>query len=79
MPDSSVFLKLLMITPLSLLDKVKEVQIENGFNKIIGPTNFTTNDSCGILTSGFEDDPVFLMPYNKAYYPDFLIDMGLNN
>ena len=59
-----------------LLDKVKEVQIENGFNKIIGPTNFTTNDSCGILTSGFEDDPVFLMPYNKAYYPDFLSRYG---
>ena len=55
-----------------LLDKVKEVQDANGFNRVIGPTNFTTNDSCGFLISGFDNDPVFLMPYNKPYYPDFL-------
>jgi hypothetical protein len=59
-----------------LLDKVKEDQIALGFNKITGPVNFTTNDSCGILTSGFEIDPVFLMPYNKKYYADFLNRYG---
>ena len=29
-----------------LFDKVVETHLLNGFNKIIGPTNLTTNDSC---------------------------------
>lgn len=41
-----------------------------GLTKICGPTNFSTNDSCGFLIDGFEDSPVVLMPYNKTYYPD---------
>lgn len=59
-----------------LLDKAFEIHKANGFNKIVGPTNFTTNDSCGILVSGFEYDPVVLMPYNKPYYADFLVQYG---
>jgi hypothetical protein len=59
-----------------LLDKVVDSFLQNGFNKIIGPTNFTTNDSCGMLISGFDEPAVVMMPYNKEYYNDFLIRYG---
>jgi GNAT superfamily N-acetyltransferase len=59
-----------------LLDKVVEIHRENGFDRITGPTNFTTNDSCGVLVSGFDNQPVVLMPYNKPYYNDFLVRYG---
>ena len=39
-----------------------------GLSKIIGPTNLTTNDSCGILINGFDNSNVVSMPYNFEYY-----------
>lgn len=59
-----------------LLDKVVETNQANGFQKIIGPTNLTTNDSCGLLISGFNTPPVVMMPYNKDYYNDFMTKYG---
>jgi hypothetical protein len=59
-----------------LLDKVVETHQQNGLNKIIGPTNFTTNDCCGLLISGFDTPPVVMMPYNKKYYDDYLTMYG---
>jgi hypothetical protein len=41
-----------------------------------GPENFTTNESCGMLFSGFDTPPVVMMPYNKPYYNDFLVRFG---
>jgi hypothetical protein len=61
-----------------LLDIVKEEHCINGFNRIVGPTNFTTNDSCGFLNSGFDNPPMVLMPYNKPYYNDFMIKYGFS-
>ena len=43
---------------------------------LIGPENFTTNDSCGILVSGYDTPPVVMMPYNKPYYEEFLNRYG---
>lgn len=59
-----------------LLDQVVEIHLQEGMDRIIGPTNFSTNDSCGVLISGFEKPPVVLMPYNKPYYNDFLVRYG---
>ena len=59
-----------------LFDKVKEIHKLSGFDKISGPTNLTTNDSCGMLVSGFDSPPVIMMPYNKEYYNDFLVRYG---
>lgn len=59
-----------------LLDKVVDKHWQDGFQKIIGPTSFTTNDSCGLLISGFDKPPVIMMSYNKAYYNDFLLRYG---
>jgi ribosomal protein S18 acetylase RimI-like enzyme len=37
-----------------------------------GPVSLTTNDTTGILTRGFNDSPVFMMPYNFPYYERLL-------
>ena len=59
-----------------LLDEVVKIHRHNGFNQITGPTNLTTNDSCGLLISGYDMPPVIMMPYNKPYYNDFLERYG---
>ncbi len=59
-----------------LLDTVIEIHRAAGFNRVIGPTNFTTNDSAGLLINGFDSPPVVMMPYNKPYYADFLNRYG---
>lgn len=46
-------------------------------NMIIGPVNFSTNESCGLLVKGFDMPPVVMMPYNAAYYADLLEGTGL--
>ena len=38
--------------------------------------NPTTNDECGLLISGFDSSPVFMMPYNPAYYVDLVVAEG---
>ena len=48
-----------------------------GIQKMIGPTNLTTNDSCGVLMEGFDQKPMALMPYNAPYYADLLEQAGL--
>jgi hypothetical protein len=60
----------------ALLQKVQEKAKALGYTKIIGPTNFTTNDTCGILISGFDEDPATLMPYNEPHYQSFLESYG---
>jgi GNAT superfamily N-acetyltransferase len=55
----------------ALLDKAVSWTIDEGLEGIIGPENFTTNDSCGFLVEGFNNPPVFMMPYNKPYYIEF--------
>lgn len=59
-----------------LLDKAMEWLEKREIHKIIGPTNLTTNDSCGMLISGFDLPPCVLMPYNMDYYNQFLIQYG---
>ncbi len=51
---------------------------QRGIKHLIGPENFTTNDSVGILTSGFDQPPVVQMPYNKSYYERLLLHCGLS-
>ncbi|MBK6782722.1 MAG: hypothetical protein IPG79_02430 [Saprospiraceae bacterium] len=44
---------------------------------MIGPENLSTNDTIGILTRGFDQPPVIMMPYNYPYYERLLKDCGL--
>ncbi len=47
-----------------------------GLTSMMGPTNLTTNDSCGILVEGFDQEPMALMPYNFEYYADLFQSCG---
>ena len=39
-----------------------------GLSTIIGPVNFSTNETCGLLIQGFDSPPVVMMTYNPPYY-----------
>ncbi|MDA0197074.1 MAG: hypothetical protein O2887_19005 [Bacteroidetes bacterium] len=45
---------------------------------MMGPENYSTNDTCGTLIEGFDSPPMVMMTYNKAYYPDHLERFGLS-
>jgi len=49
---------------------------KKGIRKIVGPTNLTTNDSCGVLVEGFDLDPMISMPFNYQYYNDIILKCG---
>ncbi len=59
-----------------LFNKTVEWIKEEGMEAIVGPENYTVNDSCGILTEGFDLPPVVGMPYNKSYYPNLFERYG---
>ncbi|MCG8604972.1 N-acetyltransferase [bacterium] len=59
-----------------LLGKVVEWANSRGLTHLRGPTNFSTNDTCGLLTEGFDSSPVILMTYNPKYYLNLLETAG---
>jgi GNAT superfamily N-acetyltransferase len=50
----------------------------HGFDRVLGPVNFTTNDTAGLLIDGYDSPPLVLMTYNKPYYLDFLTRFGFS-
>lgn len=50
---------------------------QKGLKTMIGPVNFSTNETCGLLVEGFDVPPVAMMPYNKPYYIDLIKQAGL--
>jgi len=60
----------------ALLNTVKEWCSQRGLSNIIGPVNFSTNDTCGMLIDSYDVPPVILMTYNKKYYNDFMDRFG---
>jgi GNAT superfamily N-acetyltransferase len=38
--------------------------------------NPSSNDECGLLVSGFDTPPVFMMPHNPPYYSEFVAAEG---
>lgn len=60
----------------SLLERASKWVREQGADRIIGPINLSTNDSCGLLVDGFDSPPVVMMPYNASYYQGLLENYG---
>lgn len=60
----------------ALLDKAVEWCSSENIEAILGPTNFTTNDTAGLLVEGYDSPPTVMMTYNKPYYLDFLKKYG---
>lgn len=61
----------------ALLDAAKAHLSEYNYDYLMGPTNFTTNETSGFLIDGFHEPPKIMMPYNSSYYNDMLMEAGL--
>ena len=61
-----------------LLDQAVAYAKENGQDFLMGPTNFTTNETAGTLVDGFNDSPKLMMTYNKPYYGKLMEKYGLH-
>jgi GNAT superfamily N-acetyltransferase len=61
----------------ALLDQAAEWVKDRGLDRLRGPTNFSTNDECGLLVDNFEDPPYVMMAYNPPYYEELLTRWGL--
>jgi GNAT superfamily N-acetyltransferase len=53
----------------ALLDAVEQRSRAAGCTAVLGPIEFSTNDTCGLLTAGFELPPAILMPWNPDWLP----------
>lgn len=51
---------------------------DQGLNTIIGPVNFSTNETCALLIEGFDGSPMVMMPYNPPYYLQLLENQGFS-
>lgn len=51
-----------------LFDAAAETAINAGMQTLRGPANYSSNDDWGFLLEGFDQMPVFQMPYNPSYY-----------
>ena len=59
-----------------LLNHACEWVKNEGLRGIMGPENYSTNETCGTLTMGFDHPPKVMMPYNKDYYPKHIEAFG---
>lgn len=48
------------------------------YDKLLGPTNYSTNETAGTLIDGFEMSPQIMMTYNAQYYPDLIENFGFS-
>ena len=60
----------------SLFEHVFNWVKEKGGERIVGPINLSTNDSCGLLVEGFDRPPMAMMPYNFPYYERLILGNG---
>ena len=61
-----------------LLDTAAEWLRTEGLTNVIGPANFSTNETVGLLVENF-DEPSFIMnTYNSKYYADILNQYGFS-
>ena len=60
----------------TLLDKAGEWVKSQGLTSILGPTNFSTNETVGVLIENFDEPPFIMMTYNAPYYDTLLKQYG---
>ena len=60
----------------ALIDTAVDWCKEKGLDSVLGPANFSTNDTAGLLIEGFHEPPKIMMTYNKTYYQGFLEKYG---
>jgi GNAT superfamily N-acetyltransferase len=60
----------------ALLDTASNWVKEQGLTNILGPANFSTNETVGVLVENFNEPPFIMMTYNTAYYDTLLTQYG---
>ena len=61
----------------ALFGAVHEWLSKRKLTGIIGPANFSLNETCGLLIEGFDSPPVIMMTYNAPYYQKLIEHVGL--
>lgn len=61
----------------ALLKAAEDHLKEKGLTELIGPCNYSTNETAGLLVDGFDRPPLVMMTYNKPYYADHIEKYGL--
>lgn len=61
----------------ALLDTAADWVRGRGLDRLRGPTNFSTNEECGLLIDNFESPPYVMMTYNPPYYIELFEKWGL--
>ncbi len=59
-----------------LLETVERAAKAAGCSAVLGPIEFSTNDTCGLLVEGFERRPALLMPWNPPWLPRLVEQAG---
>ncbi len=62
----------------ALFEKAEEYLREKEMDRMRGPMNFSTNETCGLLMKGFDSPPVIEYTYNPRYYLNLFEDYGLS-
>ncbi len=60
----------------ALLNSASEWVRERGMERIQGPFNFSTNETCGCLVEGFDTPPMVMMPHNPPWYQELILGAG---
>jgi len=60
----------------ALLDAASRWVADRGMDRIQGPFNFSTNETCGCLVEGFDTPPLVMMPHNPPWYQDLFLGAG---
>ena len=61
----------------ALLETAKNWLAKENYDYLMGPTNFTTNETSGFLIDGFDTPPMIMMAHNPSYYNGILESLGL--
>jgi len=61
----------------TLLEAARDWLSSENYDYLMGPTNFSTNETAGFLVHGFEEPPKIMMTYNFSYYDPILKSIGL--
>jgi len=61
----------------ALMEKAQAYLRSQGLNKMVGPTNPSTNYECGLLVDGFHDPAQIMTTYNPPYYEKLFSNFGL--
>ncbi len=63
-------------TGAALLEAAQNWLTSQNCSKMIGPSQWSVNEECGLLIDGFDTPPVLMMPYGRADYQDMLDAAG---